>query len=258
MHNSNSGCYTKSEQENHILTLYFEMGEQKMKKGCYYVLSILLIGFGLVGCGNQISSMPTEITEEYKQDQSEDDVNNNVQETIEVQENAEKQVEKDEIETTEESEQQLPIEEEKSTSSLSADIDDYWQGNDCFNLRGYLEANDYRNICAWGFDYEPLKNGETASSYDANTSDRLWLLHIITNSGVVLRYYGGDMSKPGGKFYFVKSEPDTAKVTVDETGMTIEKNTIKLLGEIVVFLKGQPDEAELVQYLESHYEYEIW
>ena len=132
----------------------------------------------------------------------------------------------------------------------SGNFQDYWQGNDYFDLEGYLHdigCDDYYGTKTGSS--ARLEAGETPEGYLAYYGGRKWVLLIhpyytCTLISVV------DGRKWDSQFYVI-ANPDLEnhKVTVNKDGTVITEGVLQLLDTIVNAINEHPGDTNPLQYI---------
>lgn len=134
----------------------------------------------------------------------------------------------------------------------SGNPQDYWQGNDYFDLAGYLKANGA--IDAFPSDSHYEKVTSNALFYVAYTSDYTWRLMIYNSeySGNIVVTWFNHMQPPydkDGPSYMVfpkdsSRQTNYSVITVDSYGNTVPDYTIETVITVMQAIQSNPDNQD--------------
>lgn len=136
----------------------------------------------------------------------------------------------------------------------SGNFQDYWQGEDYFDLAGYLKDNGAIDAYPSDFHYEKVDG--PAELYVSYTKDYAWRLVIYTsnNSGGIFlswfNYMQAPYDKDGPTYMVVPKESERTmvgnfkEITVDTHGNTMADYTLENLAIIIQALQENQDSKD--------------
>lgn len=135
----------------------------------------------------------------------------------------------------------------------SGNFQDYWQGENYFDLEGYLKANGCDYLAPTnGEDHKKVENG--AKAYFTYFNNNTWEIYIYPSSGCTLIYQIPDETNHlQGYIVYDELALDQVMVTVNDQGTQISKGIIVVLDTIVSALKQYPNDLDPMQYFDIRY-----
>ncbi|MBR1801723.1 hypothetical protein IJ768_00640 [Candidatus Saccharibacteria bacterium] len=122
----------------------------------------------------------------------------------------------------------------------SGNFQDYWQGENYFDLVSYMKDNGYELVVPYTFiNYgESLKDGETAEVYECRNEDTHdWIIAVEKERGLQVDRNDFDI------MYYVSTDKEK-QISIDQTGMTISESAIVALNTVVETLKVNADSED--------------
>ena len=214
---------------------------------CYIVACTLVLG--LTGCGNKSASSATTApapVEEAKSFEGEGPVQGGIKPDEEI---AALQEEEQQYASEAASEEE-PAEFVDNTghepdSYGSGNFQDYWQGDDYFDIVSYLKANGANSV---------QLIGTTTQFYAAYFDNDEWAIITSDTGGCVYgkRDHGTtDYEKFVGYDVIPKADSpgDQRLITLDENGTTIAEQTLILLDAVISSVRAFPDKDNPLEEL---------
>ena len=130
----------------------------------------------------------------------------------------------------------------------SGNFQDYWQGNDYFDLIGYMKDNGFIDAIPQNHRGEIVKDGSTPTCYTFYNDGRTW---EITVSGASIRV----ADKANSIAYYSNIGNDSNPIiTIDSAGMQMDANIIQAIDVVVQIIKSNPNESNPLSYTGLEYE----
>lgn len=138
------------------------------------------------------------------------------------------------------------------------DVQNYWEGDDNFDLIGYLTDNGYKGFNAYNSKYEPIRdNNQAVSLYDCYCENFVWRIDFSYNY-IRVRYIGGNpnnsVDSPTYDVYPGSSNDGT--ITVDDRGTTMSDKTLETLLAIVDNIKSDNSNNNPIRNIDVNYHQE--
>lgn len=116
----------------------------------------------------------------------------------------------------------------------TGNFQDYWEGEDYFDLIGFLTAHGYKGFNAYDGYYNHIKDdSQPVSIYGCYSENFVWRIDI-SHGYMKVCYIGGDPSNPVKEpSYDVYPNQNGETVIIDNRKSTVDMNTIVLLASIV-------------------------
>ena len=189
-----------------------------MKKSMSVFLIFVVMMLSLTACGssNNMQSSKSE-------NQGESQVQASVKE--------EETISDTQVETTTE---QQSAESYGGSATSGTDTQSYWQGDNYFDLVGYLENNGYKFVKPYDINGKTVKDGQNIDRYLGQTGDDMWLLTIFHGYLSVV-YIGGDPTSPvNSPSYIGYADCNNQRdVVIDSYGTIVSYSTLESLFIIV-------------------------
>lgn len=116
----------------------------------------------------------------------------------------------------------------------TGNFQDYWNGENYFNLIDYLKENDYKSILAYDSEGNIVIDGKNICSYSFN--DVLWQISVF-DSYIIIRFVGGSF---GDNYIGYSDSENKNDVVVDQYGTKIYSSTINALGKVIENINSDP------------------
>jgi len=126
----------------------------------------------------------------------------------------------------------------------SGNYEDYWEGDDYFDLISYMRDNGFIDAIPTDLMGDIIKDGSKPSSYWFYNDDRSW--EIVTD-GFFIR------TRTNGIAYLTHKSVENP-VVIDEYGKKMDAGAIKALDIVVQKIKSNPSETNPLSYTELEYE----
>ena len=119
-------------------------------------------------------------------------------------------------------------------TSETGNADSYWQGNDYFDLIGYLTDNGYKGFNAYDSNYDHVDDNQPVSIYGCYSADFTWRLDI-GQGFISVRYIGGSPSNPVDtpSYTGYTSEAGDQMIQIDNRGTQFTSKTLDTVFIIV-------------------------
>ena len=216
----------------------------------FLLLITMFLSTILVACGSKDSTRSDTSEPTYENFEGEGEIQGGIKSDEEIAALAEEEASYNNIDTTEENPANVEMDGHEPETYGSGNFQDYWRGNDNFDLVGYLNDNGYEWVephTFFGFP-DALKEGEVADFYECRNDDvHKWRLIVEKECGIQVNHKGFDI------MYYVHTNKDH-QVVVDNTGMTISEDEIIALNTIIEALKVNADSSDPLNGTGLNYE----
>ena len=222
-----------------------------MHRSFLSLVLILSISLSIIGCGESApegvtqepsSEVENNIDDSEKEVPVQDEIENG-EETAQIQE--ETSVSESEIESEESVTDYSDNSVQETESYGSGDFQDYWMGDDYFDIEGYLRDNGAERIYGTNGDMSPNPAEENITIYVGEFYNQKWEVFIICDAGLTLGHVYVDEEGwlKKNPHYMLSCPPDELgdKVKVDNKGTTANYGVLVEMDTVVQYMKANPD-----------------
>ncbi|MDO4967703.1 MAG: hypothetical protein Q4E70_02985 [Candidatus Saccharibacteria bacterium] len=226
---------------------------------CLFMVTMLTMA--LTACGEKTTeNTPSEKPVEYT---GEGEVQGGIptdEELAEREEEAKTYEEASEEPTVDYSDANVEMETTPTASDTYISADNFWQGEDYFDLEEYLYMNGASKINRKYYDSSGMivaveGENEPVSIYEARFDNLYWRVTIAAPNAVYIQFTGykkdgHPMLAPGYNIALHESVDDWKLVKVNQTGLECTKNTIIALDHVMYLIKSHPGDEDPLRFNE--------
>ena len=214
---------------------------------------IMLFATVLTACGSKTDNNPSNATTDSSFDaneRGEDEFPGKIksEEELAALEEEARQYEEQGTEDNSEPEENpanVDMEGHEPESYGSGNFQDYWEGDDYFDLVGYLKDNGADKVYATSKYSYPVEDNSNIDLYVASFYNEQWEVTIMTDAGITLGHaYCDDSGKLCKDPHYIISCPTNElgqSIRIDSAGTTTGSGIISILDTVIQCMKNNRD-----------------